>query len=377
MPLLPDGHPAKAFASLWDRLSLLPMPTCALILLDGHRIIPPISYRRNILRSLHASHASQSKCFNWAISLYHWPGMKSDIMNTIHDCTACTKFRRAHNTTSGPTHLPSDTATPMNSLSLDYFKFAARTFIIMADRFSGLFWIHEVKNESTASLIRWLVSQFHTFGWPQFIRTDGGPQFRSDFQEFCAIHNIVHELSSAYNPHSNGHAEAGVKSAKFILKRCIEINEDPASALSRHMHAPRADGYSPFQLFFGRAGRLPDLPTLPKDIDVHEGISMRDEQQIRQSAHFRKHARELPPLRVGDRVLFQDSAGSWTRRGIISHCRPGGLSYYLTEDGSRSSFLRGRRLLRRIDNRQISRPPDTTQTSSPPPPRRSARLARP
>ena len=40
--------------------------------------------------------------------------------------------------------------------------------------------------------------------WPSSIRSDGGPQFRGDFVQFCNKHVIRHELSAPYNPKSIG-----------------------------------------------------------------------------------------------------------------------------------------------------------------------------
>ena len=37
--------------------------------------------------------------------------------------------------------------------------------------------------------------------------------------EFCNENNIVHELASAYNPKSNGLAEAAVKNVKLLMKK--------------------------------------------------------------------------------------------------------------------------------------------------------------
>ena len=55
------------------------------------------------------------------------------------------------------------------------------------------------------------------YGWPLHLRTDGGPAYRTEFSEFCATNGIIHQLSSPYNPESNGLAEAAVKSVKSLL----------------------------------------------------------------------------------------------------------------------------------------------------------------
>ena len=61
---------------------------------------------------------------------------------------------------------------------------------------------------------------FNLLGWPENIRTDSGPQFRSEFDDFGENFYILHELSSPYHPDSNGLAEAAVKNAKSLLKKC-------------------------------------------------------------------------------------------------------------------------------------------------------------
>ena len=69
----------------------------------------------------------------------------------------------------------------------------------------------------TKAVMTILEECFNNFGWPTHIRTDGGPKFRSEFRSFCSLHGITHELSSPYNPESNGLAEAALKSLKSIV----------------------------------------------------------------------------------------------------------------------------------------------------------------
>ena len=85
------------------------------------------------------------------------------------------------------------------------------------------------------------------------MRSDGGPQFWGDFFAFCHKHGIRHKLSAPYNPKSNGLAEAGVKSVKNILKKCVSSGADSDFMLYEWRNVPRADGYSPSQLMFGRS----------------------------------------------------------------------------------------------------------------------------
>ena len=229
----------------------------------------------------------------------------------------------------------------------------------MIDRFSGFLWVIQAKNESGDTLHKWLLSIFNSFGWPQFIRSDGGPQFQSYFENFCKQYNVIHNKTSVNNPQSNGLAESSVHTAKLLLKKTEHDNLNFEEALAAHRHVPRADGYSPFQLFFNRLGRLPHLPRLPAQFDKYEGMARRDETQLKQGQHFLMHARDYKMFQLGERVVFPDLLGRWTRYGTVIQIRPGGLSY-LVQDQNRV-YLRGRRFLR---SASFADPPVTSPVTS-------------
>ena len=100
-----------------------------------------------------------------------------------------------------------------------------------------------------------LETWFNILGWPSNVRSDRGPQFLGPFRKWCQENNITHELSSPYNPKSNGLAEAGVKNVKLLLSKCSITKEDPQRALYSWRNIPRKDGYSPAQLLTQSQGR--------------------------------------------------------------------------------------------------------------------------
>ena len=66
-----------------------------------------------------------------------------------------------------------------------------------------------------AGLIRHLRSFFASFGVPEELSSDGGPEFTAGATEsFLQLWGIKHRISSAYFPQSNGRAEVAVKTAK-------------------------------------------------------------------------------------------------------------------------------------------------------------------
>ena len=133
----------------------------------------------------------------------------------------------------------------------------------MVDRYSGYTWATKLTSLTTSAILSHLRTWFRAAGWPDSIRSDGGPQFRSEFAEFCSRNGIRHELASAHNPRSNGLAEAAVKSIKGLLAKCFETKECFEDAHFSWLITPREDGTSPFTMFYGRKGRSPSLPSIP------------------------------------------------------------------------------------------------------------------
>ena len=97
-----------------------------------------------------------------------------------------------------------------------------------------------------------LETWFTDFGWLLVIRSDNGPQFRSEFASFCQAHGITHELASPYNPESNGLGEAAVKNMKSLVFRCKDKGENLQHALAAWLNMTCQDGTLPAQFFFGR-----------------------------------------------------------------------------------------------------------------------------
>ena len=124
------------------------------------------------------------------------------------------------------------------------------------DQWSGYPLFRKLSSTTSASVITTLFEWFNLLGWPRSIRLDGGPQFRSEFTEFCNKHHIRHDMSSPYNPQANGLAESAVKTVKNMLKKCLEQGEDAQTALYECRNLHREHGFSPTQLLFGRRQRI-------------------------------------------------------------------------------------------------------------------------
>ena len=213
-------------------------------------------------------------------------------------------------------------------------------------------WCDRLSSTTTDKVTSTLSKWFNDFGFPKSIRTDGGPQFRGPFDNWCKENCIVHELSSAYNPQSNGHAEAAVKVAKTLLSKLA--SDANMRQFSSHLFAwrntPRTDGYSPASLFFGRRLRsaLPCL-SLPAT-DLESAQHARQEASVKVKARFDEHTRSLPSLSPGDAVLVQSPTSlKWEGEGIVvDKRRPDGLSYDVSVKHKDAPAPRNRKNLRPI-----------------------------
>ena len=111
------------------------------------------------------------------------------------------------------------TSTPMEAISIDLGKQAGVHYLIGADRYSGWPFVTKLSSLVTQTITSSLDDWFLEHGRPQRIRSDGGSQFRTEFEEWCKSRNIVHEKSSAYHHESNGHAEVAVREMKHLLEK--------------------------------------------------------------------------------------------------------------------------------------------------------------
>jgi hypothetical protein len=61
-------------------------------------------------------------------------------------------------------------------------------------------------------------------GTPKLCCTDNGKEFQKDFKDMLQTMGVMHNYSSAYQPESNGQAEAAVKSTLHSLQKAVGHN---------------------------------------------------------------------------------------------------------------------------------------------------------
>ena len=309
---LPPHHPARLYNNVWDSLS----SEHNMLFLDN-RIVIPQSMRAKIVDKLHMSHAGHTKTLQLARSMYYWPGMTNQIKQHIDSCPPCQTGRPSQ---QREPVIQTDADRPNEQFSADLFELQGAHYLAVADRYSGYPFAFKLNKLSTAHVTDILFRLFADYGFPTSIRTDGGPQFRSEFEDFCKDNNITHETSSPYNPRSNGHAENAVKMTKDLLRKCLSQKENFPLALLHFRNTPRADGKSPAQLFFGRAQRttLPALDNIYNPINSKTVLRHRKLYKKQQKANADIHAKDLTALPKNTRVRIQNpTTKAWSQTGVI------------------------------------------------------------
>ena len=363
----PNNPASKQYKKEFEHLSICnKIPD--LILYKGNRILIPQNYIRKILNWLHFGHNGKDKTISLAKQLYYWQTMNNDIDQMIKKCPSCQELRPSLQKLPMLQEQTFKESRPMESVSTDLFLHAGKDYLVLVDRYSDyIFCSDALSKTNTSTILNVLIKWFQLFGYPSVIRSDGGPQFRSEFDNFCASKNITHELTSPYNPQSNGLAENAVKQAKHLLIKSLENKENFQEALSFYRNVPNASGYSPAELLFGRRQKLP-IPTLSEHhdpINMKVAIANRDLLRERAKNNYNKHARSQTPLSIGDKVLIQDTdTHRWCYSGYIRSVRPDNISFEI-ELPTGQVIIRGRRFLKPHPVPDISDTPSSSAPSTP------------
>jgi len=340
---LPPSHPARIYKQVWDRLSI---DSSGILVLDSDRIVIPASQRKEILQLLHAAHPGMVKMKTLARQHYYWPLMTRDIENAVQQCEPCVQ-NLAQQPVQKPLidgGMPDD---PMDEVAADLYSYGGKDYLAMVDRHSGWIWTARLMKTSTSDVIHIMEKWFLLFGYPLRIRTDGGPQFRGPFREFCMKHDVQHETSSPYNPQSNGLAESAVKASKMLLDKNSGHFENFEKALSAYNDLPRSDGIAPSDLMFHRRKRGPaPLPTMHKRISGDALIRKETKSDYVSNHNANATGKQYKLFAPGTPVVVQHpNTKRWTIKGRVVAMKHNNRTYEI-EDESGGTFVRARKFVK-------------------------------
>jgi len=210
-----------------------------------------------------------------------------------------------------------------------------RNFLILVDAHSKWPDVIEMRSTTSTATIRELRQLFATFGLPEQLVSDNGPQFTSDeFKSFLKSNGVKHICSAPYHPSSNGAAERFVRTFKRAMKTAdhpdLSFHQQLMSFLLAYRTTPHSTtGVTPSSLFLYRTVRT-RLDLLHPEI----AETVRQKQTEQKHGHD-KHSR-VRNFNVGQRVSVRNyrSGPKWITGTITDQLGP--LSYQVQVFGDRS-----------------------------------------
>ena len=273
-------------------------------LLWGIRVIVPTKLRAQVLEELHRDHQGMSRMKAVARSHLWWPGLDQQIEELVRSCERCLAGKPAP--AAAPLHPWVWPTRPWTRVHIDFAgPFEDKMFLLAVDAHSKWPEVVVMANTSSSNTINALRRMFASYGIPERIVSDNGPQFTStEFADFLHGNGVKHTRSAPYHPASNGAVERLVQTFKNAMwasrgdARSLQHRLD--SFLFSYRTSPHATtGQAPCSLFLGRSLRTRFDLLKP---DVEGRVLNKQSSQVSQHDQHSK-ARTLV---VGQKVMARD-----------------------------------------------------------------------
>ena len=109
-----------------------------------------------------------------------------------------------------------------------------KKFLVIAGAYSGFVEVKPLRRITSVDVIKALEEFFWLVGYPTRLRSDNGRQLVGEqTNKYLRENRVIQQTSSPEFPSSNGHAEAAVKVAKMLQKKCQEDKSDFGKALAK------------------------------------------------------------------------------------------------------------------------------------------------
>ncbi|XP_046459590.1 uncharacterized protein K02A2.6-like isoform X3 [Daphnia pulex] len=231
------------------------------LLLNGSRLVVPISLRQEVLAGIHDGHFGEVKCILRAKSAVYWPGCDEQIRNMVASCSTCQTHR--HRNPAQPLRPVPLPVHAFQWVSADIFLHGGVNYLLIVDAYSKWPACVPLRSLSSSSVVAEMERIFSDFGVPEIVMSDNGSQFDcAEFREFCEGRAVRSVTSSPTYAQSNGLVERHIQTVKKTLLKMFTDGRSLWEALAAIRSTPISSELpSPAVLLQGRhlRGSLPFL----------------------------------------------------------------------------------------------------------------------
>ena len=202
-------------------------------------------------------------------------------------------------------------------LHIDFAQKGRTIFLVVIDSFSKWLEVFEMRSTTAENTCATLRTLFASYGLPEEVVSDNGPQFTSAvFKEFLKNNGVKQTLTPPYHPASNGAAERSVQILKRSLEKQVLQSEDALSVshkLANFLFAYRntphtVTGETPASLFLKRNPRT-QLSLLNPNIAETVERQQSNQQKYHDGANQKlREFKEHDPIQLKN---FHGGAEKW------------------------------------------------------------------
>ena len=190
------------------------------LITKGPRLLIPPTLWKKILEQIHDGHQGIEKCMLKAREAVFWPGISSDIHETVEKCGICQSNSKSSKPVGNVSEVPPHA---WHTIGTDLFYWNKIDYLMVGDYFSKYLIVRKLPNSSTHAVIKELGLIFTELGRPFILRSGNGPCYASrEFQNFLQFYQVDHITSSPHHPQSNGFSEALVGISKKLMEKSIK-----------------------------------------------------------------------------------------------------------------------------------------------------------
>ena len=312
-------------------------------LLWGTRTIIPNSLRIRLLRELHEEHQGIVAMKAIARSYMWWPRLNDDIETQAQSCKICQTVQTSPPV--APLHPWTWQKRVWQRLHIDFAEKDGNNFLVVIDSHSKWLEVKHMTSTTSQRTIAVLRDLFSSYGLPEEVVSDNGPQFVShDFTNFMKMNGMKHTLTPPYHPASNGAAERSVPILKQALRKQVASHHEGqpkltiehrlANFLFRNRNTPHTvTGVPPAELFLKRQPHIRFsnlLPSVEKQVNA---------QQAKQKLHHDRSRVKMRDFAASDSVSVRNMQGTYAKWLPGTVIRRLGPLTYLVKVGHRLRFV--------------------------------------